>query len=325
VSTLPIDIEEFKQFLEKRSVVSKTDLDNILKGFMIDINPNILIDFYLLRCTRDSVREDDFVNFLLDYLIPFTLTYSETHPPTSGLTGEEINNNQLKNAARYFLKAQSYLIKKSKKTGELGELFLFIALESRGFIQLLNKMSLKTNSEMPVHGFDAIHIGVNDRNELIIYYGYSKLIKSYAKALDSAMEEIDKYWSSNEKASYEFNIVSSHIDSGKFDLYTEQIKRLISPYEREKTNLGKAHAIFLGYEWKEMGHQKPAYAESLDAHLTLQYQKIIANKAVAIERRISKLPCANRSDFYICVLPFANIDYVRTRFRSKLAYSNGGS
>lgn len=77
------------------------------------------------------------------------------------------------------------------ETGEGGELLLFLLMEQvLELPQLLAKMSLKTNSNVHVHGSDGVHAKLADDGVLDLYWGESKLYKSSSAAFTDCFESI---------------------------------------------------------------------------------------------------------------------------------------
>ena len=86
------------------------------------------------------------------------------------------------------------LFVKSEKSGEGGELLLFLLLERvLQRPQLILKMSLKTNSQMHVHGSDGIHGVLAGDGALERYWGESKLYRSSSEAFRCCFESIAPY------------------------------------------------------------------------------------------------------------------------------------
>ncbi len=82
-----------------------------------------------------------------------------------------------------FAKARSTIA----KAGEPGEVALFVLTEAvLGAPQIACKMYLKTNSEMPVHGSDGVHISFDKEGQLLrLFWGESKLYAKLSDALDA--------------------------------------------------------------------------------------------------------------------------------------------
>jgi hypothetical protein len=310
---------KFAEFLKELGSVSSSELKNLLHIFPVNnLDPDIRCEFYLMRCEERDIREDDFIEFLCENLVNFTMSYAETQPPAEIYTKEELHKYYRKIAARMVSKSRSYFIKKNEQTGELGELFLFIVLESKGIIQLLNKMNLKTSPEMPVHGWDAIHIGVEENKRIVLHYGYSKMHQGFSEGLTSAIDEVNDFSKNKNREKYELNLVSSHLDTEKFNTYSEAIKNLLSPYARNKQNLRKAQSIFIGYEWVELKNPIPPKACNLEDHLISKYKATHEERAAKIKQHIQSLPNASKYTFFVCALPFADLKEIRSKFRRKI-------
>ncbi len=69
--------------------------------------------------------------------------------------------------------------KKTNRNGEFGELITYLLIESvLKAPQFVAKMSLKTNSQMPVHGSDGIHLGYDEQTgKLSLYWGESEMLR----------------------------------------------------------------------------------------------------------------------------------------------------
>jgi hypothetical protein len=82
-----------------------------------------------------------------------------------------------------------------KKTGEGGELLLYVLAQSQlGLPQLFCKMPHKTSTSMHVHGIDGIHVGVNpDTGGLALYWGESKMHKDVGGAVTEALDSIKPF------------------------------------------------------------------------------------------------------------------------------------
>ena len=95
---------------------------------------NVRYEFCLIRCDSSEIRVDDYIDLLYNYIYDYALSYGELHP--KNLTKEQLNQYFIENMAPLAEKAANEYVTKSRETGEPGELFLFIALESIGFIRL---------------------------------------------------------------------------------------------------------------------------------------------------------------------------------------------
>jgi hypothetical protein len=102
-------------------------------------------------------------------------------------------------------------------SGEGGELLLAVLLERLlEAPQLLCKMSLKTSSEMHVHGTDGIHVKALGHGRLALYWGESKLHESVHSAISSAFESIAPFLADDGTgaAQHDLLLVRDHLDTG---------------------------------------------------------------------------------------------------------------
>lgn len=113
------------------------------------------------------------------------------------------------------------LFVKSESSGEGGELLLFLLMERvLQRPQLISKMSLKTNTEVHVHGSDGIHASLADDGVLDIYWGESKLYKSSSEAFRDCFESIAPYLRSDgdSRRKQDLLLVRDHLNVTQIEL-----------------------------------------------------------------------------------------------------------
>lgn len=177
------------------------------------------------------------------------------------------------------------------KLRELGEIILFFFTESiLKAPLLLSKVKLKTNSNMPVHGYDWIHISSN-WEALILWE--SKLTNNFEnwkkQSRESIVEHSSKFWISNEVSILARNFLSANPEKSTI------IRSLISPYHNEKLKMEELPyelTCFLWYEcnnFKEFLEKKnkSAYLKSLyyKVESLLNYYQL--NKSELKEKKIN--------------------------------------
>lgn len=125
----------------------------------------------------------------------------------------------------------------TNRNGEAGELILYLLTEwILQAPQLLAKMCLKTNRDMPVHGADGIHVRYfQDRDMLHLYWGESKVHADVNKAISDAATSIVQALK-HKSVKHELDLVSRHIDlSGLGPSARKAILRYLDPFD-EKSN-----------------------------------------------------------------------------------------
>lgn len=155
-----------------------------------------------------------------------TLTRQQVLERISALAGR---------ARRLFIKTRIA----TGRSGEAGELLLYLLTEwILAAPQLIAKMSLKTNSQMPVHGSDGIHIRYDEAEQtLLLFWGEAKVHQSIKKAIGAAATSMAAFF--RDQLAAEIVLVKAHHHMA--DLSSEAREALLShldPYS-EKSNSRK--------------------------------------------------------------------------------------
>lgn len=114
------------------------------------------------------------------------------------------------------------LFTKLEKSGEGGELLLYLLLEAvLATPQILCKMPLKTSTEMHVHGADGVHARLLPNGNLALYWGESKLYASVNGAIDACFESVAPYLldeGGTDATERDLMLVRENVDAGDPDV-----------------------------------------------------------------------------------------------------------
>lgn len=169
----------------------QTDIDSYLSAVIVkDSLPSMRSFFncHFVRLDgngrpRIEALAQKLKNKIIDYCIPRKqIEDAHLHYRTHNST-EKFLELETK-ARRLFLN--------QKLSGEGGELLLYVLAENYLHSpQLLCKMPLKTNPEMPIHGTDGIHATVDEKSgNLVLYWGESKLYANLNAGIKEALSSI---------------------------------------------------------------------------------------------------------------------------------------
>lgn len=298
--------KKLQEFIEGRVAVTQEELQNLLHVFPDPSNSNVKCEFYMMRCTAEEIREDDFIQFLLPKIIWYVLKRRDYLPK------DATNKELIDKSWELVSTARKKFLTKSNKTGEFGELILFVLLESNGIVQVLNKMNLKTDKNMPIHGLDAIHLEVNE-GKIILHYGEAKTYKSFTSAIDKAVKGLDEFHNEKDQKRLELNLVSSYIDESKFENYTDLIKNLLLPYSRHKENFGSCNSVFIGYDWDELKNPKVG-KDNLTDYLMTRYKESHQDLSEKVKAKIKETKRIAGQKFHVYMLPFRDVGEARRKF-----------
>jgi hypothetical protein len=183
----------------------------------------------------------EFVEYLYSCLIPYCLPRKKIND----VIKNAVPTSDYPKIIRLGDDAKSLFIKAKKqlnKAGEPGEIILYALLEwSLKAPQLVSKMYLKTNSEMPVHGTDGIHLGYDEEKDLLsIYFGESKIYKDFASAAGAAFSSIIELIDKSGQISREIDILNNLSDLDALEpKFREKIIEYINPYSNSEASLNK--------------------------------------------------------------------------------------
>lgn len=196
------------------------------------------------------------------HLTPFALTRKEIDAVKvlqTTLPFEDflIKATQLNDAAaKLFIKAH----KATNRNGEAGELLLYLLTEwILGAPQFIAKMTLKTNSQMPVHGADGVHIRYcPDTARLFLYWGESKMYGEVGAAITAAATSIAKSLEP-EELGHELQLVQRNIDfTGLGADGKAALLRYLDPHEEEYNERKDVITCLIGFDFD--GFQKASAA-----------------------------------------------------------------
>jgi Cap4 SAVED domain len=265
----------------------------------------------------------ELVNAILDYMTPFALHRSqveELEREYGRIPADEYRKKcerQQREAISLFIRAQ----KATNKNGEAGELLLFLLTEwILKAPQLLAKLPLKTNRDMPVHGTDGIHVGyLPGKNTLCTYWGESKLYGDVNKAIATAVESIEKALRA-ESTEYELALVARNISGA--GLTPEQKSLLLSfldPIEGENYNSRvNVTTCLVGFDFD-------AYKQ-LDANSDeQQFASLALTKLQELAPRLSaSLKAAGIQSHLVEMFffPVPSVQDLRDQFQAKIGWKN---
>lgn len=218
------------------------------------------LHFPAFRQGKTTVHE--LVEMAWLHLTPFALTRKEidvVRAMQSTLSFDDflVKTTQLNDsAAKLFIKAH----KATNRNGEAGELLLYLLTEwIIGAPQVIAKMTLKTNPQMPVHGADGVHVRYCPKTaRLFLYWGESKMYSDINSAITSAAESIAKSLEPD-AMDHELQLVQRNIDfTGLTTEAKEALLRYLDPHEEEYNERKDVITCLIGFDFD--GFQKASAA-----------------------------------------------------------------
>jgi ribosomal protein L35AE/L33A len=292
----PTSLKKLQEHLQKVKAATGEEISSRLVIFPdVREDSDLTFSFYLVQSTTQDIREKELAEFLVDKIVRYVLKREDI---VSAGSNPDLHSKNVRVAKAKFIHGQP--------TREVGELLLFLLLESRGIIQVLSKMGLKTNTEMYYHGVDAVHIEVTEN--VIFHLGSSKMKKDFGDAVKESLSDMEAHAKSIKRQDTEINLLSSYIDDSKFEPFTEFIRSVVDPYSSNRRYFGEAFSMLVcsDFAFLKTPYNKPAQL-TLGQFLSEQFRKEQSSILSKITASLPSYPHVNCKPTHFYVVPFANV------------------
>lgn len=236
-------LEKFNQFSEIEKCSYSDCLGVLEHDYVIEgVKAKIKLHYVKLDGNgRPMVKA--LANTLYEYIINYCIASKNR---SAQLTPRQ--STKLTREARDLFRRPEVTDESPDKTGEAGEMLLYFLMESvMGAPQVVAKMELKTNRKDEVKGSDGIHAKYdNESNMVDFFFGESKLYKSSASAISSALNSVNDFHD-GEMYKHEYKMVTKHYKYAD-EKTKQEIHRLIingEPGPAVRVN----HACLIGYDF----------------------------------------------------------------------------
>ena len=274
-----------------------------------------------LRDRRATVG--DLIDTISLYLTNFALPRSEVQEVIDlygKIPAEEFSlktNALQQRAIDLFKKAQ----RATNRNGEAGELILYLLTEwILAAPQLLAKMALKTNPNMPVHGADGVHIGLCPKTKrAILYWGESKLYGDIGKAISEAVNSLVTAMS-HDAVKHEITLIQRHIAfTGLTDEEKAKILSYLDPFDENSNHRLEASTCLLGFDFA--GFQK--LKQIPDADVDAIFEALLIGELEKASPKIAAALKAGKIDdrlIEIFFFPVPSVQELRDLFQAKIGW-----
>lgn len=218
-------------------------------------------------------------DLLVDYALPLTKRRRANLASAASSSG-----GSMAAQARLVREAKQLLLKFAEdhksRYGELGELLSYaIAVHYMGAAQVGSKMALKTNSNMPVHGVDGLHVRANEDGTITFFVLESKIVPNATDASREMIESIFDYQADRTKLLNELRLVNdmSNLDAlegaqrdeakSYFDAYS------ITGNHRKRRDIHLGSLVFSEDAYKEkLAYDPKADYDAHEKHIESLYK-----------------------------------------------------
>lgn len=200
--------EKFDELISSQSDNINTYIETIELSSEIEDTKTVTYIHCLKLCGRKLPRVKDFTKFLSHRVINYAIPKTDIRKAQL----KDIEEGGSANIMKLREKAVN-LFTNLKTSGEGGELLLYLLVEEFLKIpQLICKMPLKTSGQVHYHGVDGIHCTLGDSGELELYWGESKLHKSYGSAIKDCFDSLNNFLQNSPSTDRDIELVHDNID-----------------------------------------------------------------------------------------------------------------
>lgn len=212
--------------------------------------------------------------------------------------------------------------KKANRNGEFGELVAYILTEQvLQAPQLIAKMSLKTNSQMPVHGSDGIHVSYDhDTDSLCLIWGEAKCYASATAAISEAVGSI-KESLEHKKMERELFLIEQNVDhSGIGQKARDALLDFLDPMSEQYNKRIDRSVALIAFDFDKFAAVKSLPTSKVEAAFVSDLTSAMEAISKTVDGRLTADGISSHTiDFFF--FPVPSIDTMRSLFQDKIGWT----
>jgi hypothetical protein len=210
----------------------------------------------------------------------------------------------------------------TNRNGEAGELMLYLLTEwLLEAPQIVAKMALKTNTEMPVHGADGVHVRYcSVTGRLYIYWGEAKLYGNLDQAITEAVKSIAESLD-EKKIKHEITLVKRHLDlSGLKPNAKKAMLDFLDPYGSGYANRHDVISCLVAFDFDAF-----AAALACEADAEEEFSQLALSKLEEVAPKIAKalkVKGIGHQEVEMFIIPVPSVAKLRDLFQDKIGWKH---
>lgn len=267
---------------------------------------------------QGNPRVNDLIEFMItkiiDYSIPKKLQdEAKEHMINTGSTSKIIELE----------KKASHLFTDLDKTGEFGEMLLYILVqEILELPQLISKMSLKTSGQLHYQGADGIHVKYDETDDsLSLYWGESKMEKTMYSGLKNCFESLKSFlldtYGNASTQTRDLHLIMSNITENINNSKLEDILVRYFDLDDDLSNKLKYKGIcFVGFD---SAHYPKNPLEKTTKDLVTLFQGEMSTWLQTTGNQVKKHINLEKFEIHLFLIPFPSVQEFRTHFLNNIS------
>jgi hypothetical protein len=183
-------------------------------------------------------------------------------------------------------------------------------------------MSLKTNSQMPVHGSDGIHLSYDEETgKLKLYWGESKCYASVQSAIEKAAESIAENLE-HDKLGHELFLVEQYFDLAGFpDGFREAILSYLNPFHENYNKRSDVSVVFIAFDYAAFASLNRLNPDDVEQAFLSELHTALADYVIRLDKAFEKHGVKKHS-VEVFFFPIPSVDQMRTLFQDKIGWTS---
>ena len=284
---------------------------------------NFHLHYPALRDAKATI--DELVEVISMFLTHFSLPRKRIEAVYATLDATKTTLDWHQAIVRLESEARSLFIRarrSSQRTGEVGELLLYIFTEwLLEAPQIIAKMSLKTSAQMPVHGSDGIHVRFDEKtNRLILFSGEAKLHKDVSKAITSAVASI-RSGLTRKKMQHEIELVQRHIDfSGLGEAARKSLLRYLDPFDDSYNDRLEVITCLIGFDFSGYANLRTDSQDDPDTSFKISASAKLKEVGPAFAKALADAGHPNQR-VELFLFPVPSVSVLRDLFQDRIGWT----
>lgn len=267
----------------------------------------------------------ELVDMLVLFLTPFALPRAQIAVVMDQYT--KINADEFALKTHQLFQSAVGLFKRANevtnRNGEAGELILYLLTEwILGAPQLIAKMALKTNPQMPVHGADGVHVRYcSETSRLKLYWGESKLYADIEEAIAAAIKSITEALNP-QKMKHELQLVERNIDfAGLSQDAKTALLQYLNPFDEAYNKRHDVITCLVGFNFEAFQQLTDLDEEAAEGKFCQLARDQLNAMSEKMGARLKQAGLAGQP-IEMFFLPLPSVQQLRDLFQTKIGWKS---
>ena len=254
-----------------------------------------------------NLRLQDLIDFIDEKILDYAIPQKEIDEAK-----QKDNENNSTSAVMRLRKKANNLFTDLEKTGEGGEILLYILIQEFLKIpQLISKMSLKTSGKVHYHGADGIHVKYDESTGYLnLYWAEAKMYQDLNAAITNCFDSLKGFlldpMGNNSTQERDIELITGNIQANINDTELENL--LVGYFDKDKDLSNKVvykGVCFIGFDYDKypLANDLSKTTEDIKNAIITEHQKWYDT----LSKKIKTHTNLDTKEIHIFLMPFRSV------------------